>query len=212
MSWSVEFIPFVPWPVLWALATLGVALMALLFWRHPRGAFLRLATYTLLLLALANPHLKREDREPLDDIVAVVVDDSQSQAIAGRTGRTEALRQRLEERLKSLPNLEMRFVHSTATAEDERDGTMLFTDLGQALADVPPEFQAAVQAAANDGFLAGLNEIILLAALLAFAAAVAAFWLVREDQIEREPITEPTRPVAPEPPPALEQAPEPAQS
>ena len=84
--------------------------------------------------------------------------------------------------------------------------------LPQVLADVPPEFQAAVQAAANNGFLAGLNEIILLAALLAFAAAVAAFWLVREDQIEREPAVEPTGPVAAAAPGEAPQAPEPSRS
>src|SRR3990170_791696 len=122
MSWSVEFIPLVPWAVLWALAALGLVLTALLFWRARRGAVLRLASYTLLLLAIANPHLKQEDREPLNDIVAVVVDDSQSQAIAGRTGRTEAVRKGLEERLKTFPNLDLRFVRSNSTASDsERD-------------------------------------------------------------------------------------------
>ncbi len=92
MSWSVEFIPFVPWPVLWVIAGIGAALLALLFWRARRGAVMRLLAFAMLLLAMANPHLKQEDREPLNDIVTVVVDDSQSQAIAGRTERTEAVR------------------------------------------------------------------------------------------------------------------------
>ena len=38
MSWSIEFIPFVSWPVLWALAGIGVVLFALLLWRARRGA------------------------------------------------------------------------------------------------------------------------------------------------------------------------------
>ena len=58
--------------------------------------------------------------------------------------------------------------------------------LPEVLQQVPPELQQTVQASANDGFIAGLNEIILLGGLLAFAAAIAAFWLVREDEIERE--------------------------
>ena len=41
MSWSIEFIPFVSWPVLWALAGVGVVLFALLLWRARRGAVLR---------------------------------------------------------------------------------------------------------------------------------------------------------------------------
>ena len=40
--------------------------------------------------------------------------------------------------------------------------------------------------AAEQGFLHGLNEILLLGALLSFAGAVLALWLVREGDIERE--------------------------
>ena len=131
MNWSINFIPFVPWPALWVIAAIGAVLLALLFWRARRGAVLRLLTFAALLLALANPHLKREDREPLNDIVTVVVDDSQSQTLAGRTGRTAELRKALEESLKEVPKLETRFVRSSSASGDiERDGTMLFTDLG----------------------------------------------------------------------------------
>jgi hypothetical protein len=145
MSWSIEFLPFVPWSVLWALAALGAVLLALLFWRSRRGAILRISSYALLLLAIANPHLKQEDREPLSDVVAVVLDDSQSQGIAGRTTRTDEIRKELEERFKAFPNLDVRWVRSTSTSTDsERDGTMLFTDLAQALADVPPDRLAGV--------------------------------------------------------------------
>jgi hypothetical protein len=145
MSWSIEFIPFVSWPVLWALAAVGVVLFALLLWRARRGAVLRAASYALLLLAIANPHLKQEDREPLNDVLAVVVDDSQSQTIAGRDPRTEAVRKDLEDRLKVFPNLDVRWIHSTSTASDgDRDGTMLFTDLAKGLTDVPPDRLAGV--------------------------------------------------------------------
>ncbi|MGH6867140.1 MAG: glutamine amidotransferase [Methyloceanibacter sp.] len=145
MSWSVEFFPFVPWPVLWVIAAVGAVLLLLLFWRARRGAVLRLLAFAMLLLAIANPHLKQEDREPLNDVVAVVVDESQSQITAGRTERTEKVRKELEDHLKAIPNLDARYVRSTSTSSDgERDGTMLFTDLAQALADVPPDRLAGV--------------------------------------------------------------------
>ena len=103
MSWSIEFMPFVPWPVLWALAGAGRrAARAPVLARAPRRCS-ALLSYALLLLAIANPQLKQEDREPLNDVVAVVVDESQSQAIAGRTARTEQVRKDLEEKLKALP-------------------------------------------------------------------------------------------------------------
>jgi len=40
--------------------------------------------------------------------------------------------------------------------------------------------------AARQGFLAGLNTILLLGGLVAIAGAVLAAWLVREHEIERE--------------------------
>ena len=84
--------------------------------------------YALLLLAIANPQLKQEDREPLSDVVAVVVDDSQSQALPAAPRGPTTIRKESEERLKAFPNLDVRWVHSTSTSADsERDGTMLFT-------------------------------------------------------------------------------------
>jgi EmrB/QacA subfamily drug resistance transporter len=62
--------------------------------------------------------------------------------------------------------------------------------LPQALAGVPQQAQPAVRNAAEQGFLHGLNEILLLGALLSFAGAVAALWLVREREIERETVAE----------------------
>jgi hypothetical protein len=182
MSWSIEFIPFVPWPVLWGLAALGAVLLALLFWRSRRGAIFRLVSYTLLLLAIANPHLKQEEREPLNNVVAVVVDESQSQAIAGRTARTEQVRRDLEERLKAFSNLDTRWVRSTSTAADsERDGTMLFTDLAQALADVPPDRLAGVLMI-TDG---EVHDVPAAAAGLGFDAPVHALLTGKQGEFDR---------------------------
>jgi hypothetical protein len=182
MSWSVEFIPFVPWPVFWAVAAAGLVLLSLLFWRSRRGAVLRALSFLLLLLAIANPHLKQEDREPLNDVVAVVVDDTQSQAIAGRTQRTEEIRKDLEEKLKAIPNLDVRWVHSTSTSADgERDGTMLFTDLGQALADVPPDRLSGV-IAITDG---EVHDVPGSASALGFDAPVHALLTGKPDEFDR---------------------------
>ena len=171
MNWSIEFAPLVPWPVLWVLAALGILLLALLLWRSRRGALLRFATYALILLALANPQLKQEDREKLKDILAVVVDDSQSQTISGRVERTEAVRKDLEAKLKEFPDLEVRYVHSSSTSSDgERDGTMLFTDLAKSLADVPPDRLAGV-VMITDG---EVHDVPTNAAALGFEAPVHA--------------------------------------
>jgi EmrB/QacA subfamily drug resistance transporter len=61
-------------------------------------------------------------------------------------------------------------------------------NLDTALASVPPGARQGVSDAARDGFLSGLNEIFMLGGILAFAAALFALWLVRERDIEREPV------------------------
>jgi EmrB/QacA subfamily drug resistance transporter len=60
-------------------------------------------------------------------------------------------------------------------------------DLDQALAAVPPPARDAAANAAREGFLTGLNDVLLLGGLVGFAGAVAALWLVREREIERAP-------------------------
>src|SRR6478609_510510 len=182
MRWSIEFLPFVSWPVIWALAAFGVVLFALLLWRARRGALLRALAYALLLLAIANPHLKQEDREPLNDVLAVVVDDTQSQSIAGRDPRTEAVRKELEDRLKIFPNLDVRWIHSTSTASDsDRDGTMLFTDLAKGLADVPPDRLAGV-IMLTDG---NVHDVPGNAAALGFDAPVQALLTGKPGEFDR---------------------------
>jgi hypothetical protein len=182
MRWSIEFLPFVSWPVIWALAAFGAVLFALLLWRARRGALLRALAYAMLLLAIANPHLKQEDREPLNDVLAVVVDDTQSQAIAGRDPRTEAIRKDLEERLKTFPNLDVRWIHSVSTSGDgDRDGTMLFTDLAKGLADVPPDRLAGV-IMLTDG---NVHDVPGNAAALGFDAPVHALLTGKPGEFDR---------------------------
>src|SRR6476659_4725666 len=182
MRWSIEFLPFVSSSVIWALAAFGVVLFALLLWRARRGALLRAFAYAMLLLAIANPHLKQEDREPLNDVLAVVVDDTQSQAIAGRDPRTEAIRKDLEERLKTFPNLDVRWIHSASTSGDgDRDGTMLFTDLAKGLADVPPDRLAGV-IMLTDG---NVHDVPGNAAALGFDAPVQALLTGKPGEFDR---------------------------
>ncbi len=58
-------------------------------------------------------------------------------------------------------------------------------NLDQALTQVPAGSRAQVADAAREGFLAGFNSISVLGGILAFAAAIGAFLLVRERDIER---------------------------
>jgi EmrB/QacA subfamily drug resistance transporter len=61
-------------------------------------------------------------------------------------------------------------------------------NLDGVLAAVPAQAQEAVASAASQGMLAGLNLVLVLGAVLSIAGAALALWLVREDEIEREPV------------------------
>jgi EmrB/QacA subfamily drug resistance transporter len=78
----------------------------------------------------------------------------------------------------------------TAVAEGERPRELIEAassgSLDQALAAVPPEAQPAVADAVGEGFIAGFNDVLTIGALLSFAGAALALWLVRESEIERE--------------------------
>jgi EmrB/QacA subfamily drug resistance transporter len=70
----------------------------------------------------------------------------------------------------------------------------------QALAAVPPGARDQVATAANEGFIAGINDILMLGGLLSIAGALVALWLVRERDIERESPIEVEAPhIEPEP-------------
>src|SRR4051794_35379226 len=60
--------------------------------------------------------------------------------------------------------------------------------LDQALAGVPAGARPGVAEAAREGFLAGFNDVLTIAALVAFAGAALSLWLVRERDIDREPV------------------------
>ena len=148
MSQSVIFDPLVPWPVLWVLAGLAVALLALALWRGLAGWALRALAAGFLLAALAGPVLQHEDRKALSDIVILVVDDSASQQLADRPAQTAAAVAAIKARVKALGNTELRIV----TLGDGRDnaGTLAMTALADALA-AEPRARVAAAIMVSDG-------------------------------------------------------------
>ena len=144
MNWTIEFLPFLPVPYLVAAGLVALLVALVLIWRGRRGALLRIASLAILLLALANPNLKQEEREQLSNIAVVMVDQSASQRIAGREERTAALREQLAARFGNMEHLEVRWVESSGGASSSAEETTLFTDLNRALSDIPDERLAGV--------------------------------------------------------------------
>ncbi|QJP17151.1 hypothetical protein G3545_28015 [Starkeya sp. ORNL1] len=169
MNLGLSFDPLIPLP--WLIAVGGVALLvaALVLVARARGAVFRALAIALAVLALANPSLTSEEREPLSTVVAVVVDKSASQEFGDRTAMTEAARAELKQRLERFPNAEVRWVEA-GSGSGEVDGTRLFTALSAALADVPPE-RVAGAIFLTDG---RVHDIPATAAALGFRAPVHA--------------------------------------
>ena len=136
--WSIAFSPLLSAPALYALAAIALIISTALFWRGARGAWLRTMAFALLLLGLCDPNLVQENRRPLKDIVAVVVDRSGSQDIGERPRQTDEARDELETRLKALGDVDLR-VAETSREESDTEGTKLFAALRGVLADAPPE-------------------------------------------------------------------------
>jgi EmrB/QacA subfamily drug resistance transporter len=71
--------------------------------------------------------------------------------------------------------------------------------LNQAVHTLPAQAQDTVRTAAEQGFLHGLNEILLLGAILSAVGSILALWLVREREIERETVTDERIELVPDP-------------
>ena len=144
MSWSITISPLIPDVAFWAAAGFAALLAGILLWRRRRGALLRVACLAALLGALANPTLEQEDREYLPNIALVMVDESGSQAIAGRAAQSQTIVADLKARLKHIPNLEVRWLTSSRPDGEANAGTQLFRDLNRALTNIPPDRLAGV--------------------------------------------------------------------
>src|SRR5260221_9890980 len=108
MNWSLIFSPFVPWPVVAVVAIVAAVLLIPGVLRRMRGAWYRLAAAAALLLALANPILLNEQRDPQTTVVALVVDKSASQKLDNREMVTDAAAAELQKRLADFKNVEVR--------------------------------------------------------------------------------------------------------
>lgn len=134
LPYNIGFAPHVP---LWLLIACGsIATLVFLYtlWRRGTGAISRLFAFIVLILALANPLIVIETREGLDDIVALVVDRTQSQDIGTRQADTERTLNAARERLGEMNGLEVREVE---VRTDPERGTPLFGGLGAVIGQIP---------------------------------------------------------------------------
>ncbi|HEX3937176.1 MAG TPA: hypothetical protein VHX43_06690 [Xanthobacteraceae bacterium] len=180
MNLGVAFAPLINAPEMWAAIAAACLFSLLLFVTRSRGAIIRTLALALIVLALANPSLTREHRDPLNSIAVVVVDKSPSQEFGDRTSQTETARTAVVQQLHRIPGLETRVIEA-GQADGETDGTRLFTALGSALADVPADRVAGV-IMITDG---RVHDVPSDAGSLGFAAPVHALITGHKNERDR---------------------------
>jgi len=180
LNLGISFSPLVPAYVVWAAVVLAFAISLLLVFARTRAALIRTLALALFVLALANPSITREDRDPLTSVAAVVIDKSPSQEFGDRLQQTEAVRAALAERLGRIAGMEVRFVEA-GQADGETDGTRLFTALSSALSDVPHD-RVAGAIFITDG---RVHDVPGEVAALGFAAPVHGLITGYKDERDR---------------------------
>ena len=179
-DYALAFAPLLPLAVLATMAALGIAIVALGLVLRQRAVWLRALGLALVLLALFDPSLVREDRTPLKQVVAVVVDRSGSQTIGERMTQTDKAAADLQARLKAMGDIDIRMIEAGQDA-GANDGTQLFGALNAGLADVPAE-QIAGVFMITDGLV---HDIPATVAGLGFKAPLHALITGHEGERDR---------------------------
>ena len=134
----LAFDPHLPLALIGALALIAMLITAGSFYLRARGAWARGLAFAILLFALAGPILVKENHQPLPDVVALVVDHSQSMDVGTRAAQADKALAALKSQLAKQPDLIVRQAEVTTTTSGENNGTQAFAALTSVLADVPP--------------------------------------------------------------------------
>ncbi len=171
------FDPLIPWLALWVLAAGAFALWAVYVALRGKAWLFRALALTVLAIALANPLWIQEQREPLKDIVAVVLDRSESMNFRGRTETAEAAYAQIRQAIEADETLELRIAETDPGA----DGTDMYLALQSALSDAPRD-RIAGAVLITDGQIHDIPEDIADAQQL---GPVHAMIVGGEDEIDR---------------------------
>ena len=134
----LAFAPQLPMILIAILTAVALLITLYGFYARARGAWARGLAFAILLFALLGPMLVKENHAPLPDVVAVVIDRSQSMGIGERAGQAASALAQIRRQLAGQPDLTIREAQVTTTTNGENNGTEAFAALNTALADVPP--------------------------------------------------------------------------
>ena len=134
MMHSVVFSYLIPFPLLMILTVTAFALVLYARYLGLLGWPFRMLAAAFVLLVLANPSLRIEERQVLSDIILIVVDETSSNGLSDRTSQTALVLTQLQERFAN----EDRDIEILRVQDGEKNsGTLIFSEIQQALTDIP---------------------------------------------------------------------------
>ncbi|MEZ6024436.1 MAG: hypothetical protein R3C16_13705, partial [Hyphomonadaceae bacterium] len=128
----IGFDPALPLAAIIALGVVAALAWGFYLWRGGNAPILRFAGLAFLIVGLMQPQLVREAREAAEDVALVVVDQSESLALAGRLEAARAAGDAMAERLSQDQGLDVR----VREARGGPDGTLVTSVIEDALSDV----------------------------------------------------------------------------
>jgi len=129
----LSFDPMISWPFFWGVVALSVISFAIYIIVFHRAWLTRGIAGALGLLALSNPAIVEEEREPLPSVAAIVVDRSDSMSFGARTEIASSVFDALRTELEANASIDLRIVET----QTEGDGTRMIGALEGLMADVP---------------------------------------------------------------------------
>ena len=106
-----EINPILPWSVLVIFVVSGIGILVLMAYLRAPGVLWRMVFLIAGYVALLNPTFVKEQREYLPDVVALVIDHTESQQIGDRLETTQSAADELRSRLENLLNLEIKYIY-----------------------------------------------------------------------------------------------------
>src|SRR5690606_12920144 len=113
---TVQWAPLLPLWLIGGLAAVALLLLAVALWRRAAGVWWRGGAFAVLLLALANPSIIEEQRDPLSDVAFIDADESTSQEIEQRGSHTEQAVSHLLAQIEGLDATEVLLIRAGEAA------------------------------------------------------------------------------------------------
>ena len=129
---TIVFSPLAPFTVLAVIAFIAIGASCISLWRNWRSGIFRFIGATALIALLANPQLREQEQDPLNDIAIILIDESASQRLGRREDQTANVVRNLQQKLSAYEDMDVRVVRFGSETQ-----THINAAVADAIADAP---------------------------------------------------------------------------